>query len=98
MFPVRAMVGVSGAFGLAGVGGEENPVLDLLSPMHLVVLFIIVLLIFGPKRLPELGKGLGQTLRLFRDAQAGKLDDRDQTHVVPVSEDLQRPEMYSDVK
>ena len=30
---------------------------DLLSPMHLVVLGIVALLIFGPKRLPEMGAG-----------------------------------------
>ncbi|NMP22811.1 twin-arginine translocase TatA/TatE family subunit [Sulfobacillus harzensis] len=44
---------------------------DLFSPMHIIVLLIIVLLIFGPKRLPELGKGLGQTMKMFRDGQAG---------------------------
>ncbi len=44
---------------------------DLFSPMHIIVLLIVVLLIFGPKRLPELGKGLGQTMKMFRDAQAG---------------------------
>ena len=66
--------------------------------MHLIVLFVIVLLIFGPKRLPELGKGLGQTLRMFRDAQSGKVDESDPTLIVPVSEEGPRPEIYSDVK
>ena len=41
---------------------------DLLSPMHLVLLLIVALLVFGPKRLPEIGKGLGDTLREFRKA------------------------------
>lgn len=45
---------------------------DLLSPMHLVVLGIVVLLIFGPKRLPEIGSGFGKALRGFKDAVTGE--------------------------
>lgn len=41
---------------------------DLLSPVHLFLLLIVALLVFGPKRLPEVGKGLGETLREFRKA------------------------------
>ena len=40
----------------------------LLQPMHLVVIIGIALLIFGPKRLPELGRGLGDGIRGFRSA------------------------------
>ncbi len=40
----------------------------LLQPMHLVVIFGIALLVFGPKKLPELGKGLGEGIRVFRSA------------------------------
>ncbi len=32
----------------------------LFQPMHLLVIFFIALLVFGPKKLPELGKGLGE--------------------------------------
>ncbi len=39
---------------------------DLLTPVHLIVLGIVGLLVFGPKRLPELGAGLGHALRGFR--------------------------------
>jgi sec-independent protein translocase protein TatA len=46
---------------------------DLLSPMHLVVLGIVALLIFGPKRLPEMGAGFGKALRGFKDAVTGDL-------------------------
>jgi sec-independent protein translocase protein TatA len=38
----------------------------LLQPMHLIVILAIVLVLFGPKRLPELGKGLGQAIRGFK--------------------------------
>ena len=44
----------------------------LLQPMHLLVIFGIALLVFGPKKLPELGKGLGQSIRGFREALKGE--------------------------
>lgn len=40
----------------------------LLQPMHLVVIVGIALLVFGPKKLPELGRGLGDGIRGFRSA------------------------------
>jgi sec-independent protein translocase protein TatA len=40
----------------------------LFQPMHLLVIFGIALLVFGPKKLPELGKGLGDGIRGFRSA------------------------------
>ena len=40
----------------------------LFQPMHLLVILLICLLVFGPRRLPELGKGLGEGIRGFRDA------------------------------
>jgi sec-independent protein translocase protein TatA len=39
----------------------------LFQPMHLLVIFVIALLVFGPKKLPELGKGLGEGIRGFKD-------------------------------
>lgn len=41
---------------------------DLFQPMHLLVIFVIALLVFGPKKLPELGKGIGEGVRGFKDA------------------------------
>jgi sec-independent protein translocase protein TatA len=38
----------------------------LFQPMHLVALLIIALFVFGPKRLPELGKAIGEGIRSFR--------------------------------
>lgn len=40
----------------------------LLQPTHLLLILGIALLLFGPKKLPELGKGLGQGIRSFKDA------------------------------
>jgi len=42
----------------------------LFQPMHLLVIAGIVLLIFGPKKLPELGKGLGNGIRDFKAAMS----------------------------
>jgi sec-independent protein translocase protein TatA len=39
----------------------------LFQPMHLLVIAFIALLVFGPKKLPELGKGLGDGIRAFKD-------------------------------
>jgi sec-independent protein translocase protein TatA len=38
----------------------------LFQPMHLLVIFGIALLVFGPKKLPELGKGIGEGIRGFK--------------------------------
>lgn len=40
----------------------------LFQPMHLLVIFLIALLIFGPKKLPELGKGIGEGFRALKDS------------------------------
>ncbi len=43
----------------------------LLQPMHLLLILGIMLVIFGPKKLPELGRGLGEGIRGLKDALAG---------------------------
>jgi sec-independent protein translocase protein TatA len=40
----------------------------LFEPMHLIIILVIVLLIFGPSRLGEIGKGLGKSIRDFKKA------------------------------
>jgi sec-independent protein translocase protein TatA len=50
----------------------RNPTTDL------IVVLVIVLLIFGPKRLPGLGKQLGQGLREFKDSVTGDSNDADE--------------------
>jgi sec-independent protein translocase protein TatA len=40
----------------------------LLRPMHLIVILIIVLIIFGPGKLPELGRSIGKAIRGFKKA------------------------------
>jgi len=43
----------------------------LFQPMHLLVIFAIALLVFGPRKLPELGKGLGEGIRGFKNSFNG---------------------------
>jgi len=59
----------------------------LLQPMHLLVIFGIALLVFGPKRLPELGKGLGQAISGFKNS----LNDGQATASAKATRDLDAP-------
>jgi sec-independent protein translocase protein TatA len=45
------------------------------GPFEIVIVLVIVLLIFGPKRLPDLGRSLGRGMREFKDSVTGKDDD-----------------------
>ena len=45
---------------------------------ELVVILVIVILIFGANRLPEIGKGIGKGIRNFKDATKEGINDRDQ--------------------
>jgi sec-independent protein translocase protein TatA len=51
----------------------------LFQPMHLLVIIGIALLVFGPKKLPELGKGLGDGIRGFKAAMSGEEKKPDST-------------------
>jgi sec-independent protein translocase protein TatA len=44
----------------------------IFQPMHLLVILFIALLVFGPKKLPELGRGLGDGIRSFKDSMKDK--------------------------
>jgi sec-independent protein translocase protein TatA len=44
----------------------------LFRPLHLLVILFIVLIIFGPGRLPEIGEGLGKSIRSFKKAFSEK--------------------------
>jgi sec-independent protein translocase protein TatA len=57
----------------------------LFQPMHLLVIFGIALLVFGPKKLPELGKGLGDGIRGFKSAM--KDHEEPSTPPLPLPED-----------
>ena len=49
----------------------------LFQPMHLLLILGIALLVFGPKKLPELGRGLGESIRGFKEAMNERHDEID---------------------
>jgi sec-independent protein translocase protein TatA len=51
----------------------------LFQPMHLIIIFAIALLVFGPKKLPELGKGLGEGIRALKDGMKDGIKDNPST-------------------
>ena len=54
---------------------------DILQPTHLLFILVIALLVLGPKRLPEVGRSLGRTMRDFRSAISGE-----ETHEPTITE------------
>jgi len=51
----------------------------LFQPMHLLVILFIALLVFGPKKLPELGKGIGEGIRALKDGMKDRPAEADKT-------------------
>ena len=49
-------------------------VFQSIGPTELIIVLVIVLVIFGPKRLPGLGRSLGSGMKEFRDSVTGKAD------------------------
>jgi sec-independent protein translocase protein TatA len=49
----------------------------LLQPSHLLIILVIALFVFGPKKLPELGQGLGKGIRSFRDSMKAATEEPD---------------------
>jgi sec-independent protein translocase protein TatA len=48
-----------------------------IGPMELVIVFVIALIVLGPKRLPEVGRSIGSSMREFKDAISGEKRDED---------------------
>jgi len=49
--------------------------MELFQPWHLLIVAIVVIVLFGGRKLPELGKGLGEGLRGFKDGMKGVTDE-----------------------
>jgi sec-independent protein translocase protein TatA len=49
-----------------------------IGPLEIIIVLVVVLLIFGPKRLPDLGRSLGSGMREFKDSVTGKDKHRDE--------------------
>ena len=50
---------------------------------EILILLLVALLVFGPKRLPEMGRSLGRGMREFKESISGKDDDRSELPPVP---------------
>jgi len=62
-----------------------------IGPLELAVLLLIVLIVFGPKRLPGLGRQLGTGMREFKDSITGKDKDDDDEERDAFGEPARRP-------
>ncbi|MFO7779073.1 MAG: twin-arginine translocase TatA/TatE family subunit [Nitriliruptoraceae bacterium] len=61
-----------------------------LGPTELVIILVIVLLLFGAKRLPDLAGSIGSSMKEFRKATKDALDDDDAADDAPATEDGNR--------
>jgi sec-independent protein translocase protein TatA len=50
--------------------------------MHLLLILFIVLIIFGPGKLPEIGEGLGKSIRSFKKAMSEKDEPKDESKII----------------
>jgi sec-independent protein translocase protein TatA len=59
-----------------------------IGPLELVIVFVIALIVLGPKRLPEVGRSIGSSMREFKDAISGDKredDDDDELNLTTAS-------------
>jgi sec-independent protein translocase protein TatA len=56
------------------------------GPLEIIIVLIIALIVFGPKRLPELGRSLGKGIREFRGSVSGDSDDDEDERPAPPAE------------
>jgi sec-independent protein translocase protein TatA len=66
-----------------------------IGPWEIAILLVIVLLVFGPKRLPEMGKSLGRGMREFKNSITGKDDDEETPAELPVQASAKAEETVS---
>ena len=51
------------------------------GPLEIIIILVIVLIVFGPKRLPDLGRSLGRGMREFKDSVTGKDKDEERAQL-----------------
>ncbi|MDQ4030503.1 MAG: twin-arginine translocase TatA/TatE family subunit [Actinomycetota bacterium] len=56
---------------------------------EILILLLVALLVFGPKRLPEMGRSLGRGMREFKDSISGKDEDDDRAELPPARSDAE---------
>jgi sec-independent protein translocase protein TatA len=63
-----------------------------IGPLELIIVLVIALVVFGPKRLPDLGRSLGTGMREFKDSITGKNDDDPAPLTAARSDDPAQPD------
>ena len=66
-----------------------------MSPIHWLIVLLVVLLVFGPKRLASLGKGMGEGIRSFREGISGDADQKAQDEKAAIEKDKPRDQTTS---
>ena len=69
-----------------------------IGPLELAIVLVIALVIFGPKRLPDLGRSLGSGMREFKDSLTGKDDDDDEEEQAKLEVAASQPQPDPDVE
>ena len=69
-----------------------------ISPWQIAIVAVIALLVFGPKRLPELGKSLGSGMREFKDSITGKHDDEEKAEQAKLEVSASAPKREADAE
>jgi sec-independent protein translocase protein TatA len=78
LFPSSSMIALEICFDDQGkTQGGSNMFEGLFRPMHLLLILFIVLIIFGPGKLPEIGESLGRSIKSFKKAMSQKDDPKD---------------------
>jgi sec-independent protein translocase protein TatA len=62
----------------------EGHMLGLENPLHIAIVLVVVLLVFGAKRLPEMGRSLGSGLRGFKQSVSGESEPEAEAAAAPV--------------
>lgn len=70
-----------------------GPMIGNVGPLEIVVVLVVALIVFGPKRLPELGHGLGRGMREFKESVSGEKAEDDAKAVAAAT-----PEPSSEAK
>jgi len=58
-----------------------------IGPLEIVIILIVALIVFGPKRLPELGRSMGKGIREFKGSLSGDDKDDDVREIEPAKHD-----------
>ena len=60
--------------------------MEALQPWHIILIVLVAVIFFGGRKLPELGKGLGEGFKGFKDGLKGVTDDTAETKTKPVND------------